>query len=1035
MATPIVSGAVALMKQAHPEWTPEQIKYALKNTAKNIGDDPRIYGHGRVDILSAVSLDNAPHIAKLSSINLETDMTLKISGFIETGYFENYSLYYKAIDSDECYKECYKAIDSDEWLLINHFYSLPSSDLLYEGVLDFADGEYIIKLVVNYQGEEVKDYAYLTTDRIEINEPYNGDVFKPGIYLSINGSIYLKENEYYIIKISGPNGYLGDVVNLMNNGERGIKNDVIAWLDTSTITELGNYRLEIFVWRREIPRDILVAEDNIQIYLDPKLKEGWPKYFNNAEFNGRNFASPMNLVYHDVNNDGKIELIFVRSYLRAGHFDNYTSPEPHKLFILDENGDNLPGFPVNLSDNLCSISSGYVSIGDLNNDDNNEILLYANACEEPYSQVFAYNLSGHILGGFPINVIRNITYNPRGYSPREITGSLVLFDIDKDNYSEIIAYSVGRNIMNETEIASTPDMVYVWDSRGNLKTGWPIELQITNSIIPFGKIVQPVIGNLDGDEESELVIITEDGNSSVNRIVKMYILNHDGSFMSEPIVIHQGLGPYDTLWTIGPHSKVSPIIGDIDNDGSQEIVVYVDSLGLYVFENNGSLSEGWPNLDVGFYSMRMQPILVDLDNDSYLEIILGAIYNKESNFFDLYAFKYDGSLVWKQNYSFRPADFLTQGSLISGDLDGDNKPEILFGNDDKIRAIKNDGQEFPGFPLQAEYETFSVPIIIDFDNDGNTEIIASSENNYDFINRIVKKRGSLYVWELNNSYNYSLFWPQFQHDAQHTGCYDCEKKAVCGISNIADCTIPENVVQCRDAFNNGQVTATEFIGCISTFNVYIESNGGCVAMHGSYCVCKDIIGVECSDPLKLMQCKRNVEQGLSGLTEFLGCSQVCTLDNDCQEQLTYNGEKDLENSYENNGCTNPGNAVDENWDTRTEKRENGICVIYENYTWQDEYAYGIKLESKVHATARSMGIVRYSCYDYITQSYKGFYNETLSSVISTPKVAVLASCILENNPLLIKTELERTGGSSGRVEGGPAPVYLYENKIWYHPSG
>lgn len=33
MATPVVTGAVALMKQAHPEWTPEQIKCILMNTA------------------------------------------------------------------------------------------------------------------------------------------------------------------------------------------------------------------------------------------------------------------------------------------------------------------------------------------------------------------------------------------------------------------------------------------------------------------------------------------------------------------------------------------------------------------------------------------------------------------------------------------------------------------------------------------------------------------------------------------------------------------------------------------------------------------------------------------------------------------------------------------------------------------------------------------------------------------------------------------------------------------------------------------
>ncbi|WP_423800112.1 S8 family serine peptidase [Neobacillus sp. SAB-20_R2A] len=40
MAAPHVAGACALIKQAHPEWTPEQIKAALMNTAKPLAKEP-----------------------------------------------------------------------------------------------------------------------------------------------------------------------------------------------------------------------------------------------------------------------------------------------------------------------------------------------------------------------------------------------------------------------------------------------------------------------------------------------------------------------------------------------------------------------------------------------------------------------------------------------------------------------------------------------------------------------------------------------------------------------------------------------------------------------------------------------------------------------------------------------------------------------------------------------------------------------------------------------------------------------------------
>lgn len=60
MAAPHVAGACALIKQAHPEWTPEEIKAALMNTAKPITDVAgrpyRTYeqGAGRIQVEEAI---------------------------------------------------------------------------------------------------------------------------------------------------------------------------------------------------------------------------------------------------------------------------------------------------------------------------------------------------------------------------------------------------------------------------------------------------------------------------------------------------------------------------------------------------------------------------------------------------------------------------------------------------------------------------------------------------------------------------------------------------------------------------------------------------------------------------------------------------------------------------------------------------------------------------------------------------------------------------------------------------------------------
>lgn len=99
MAAPHVAGAIAVIKQAHPDWTPEQIKQALVNTAEPISRySPRVQGAGRINVAKAVKNSvfityNSQPYAELGSFTGNKTITLTITNKGPTTYTANISGY------------------------------------------------------------------------------------------------------------------------------------------------------------------------------------------------------------------------------------------------------------------------------------------------------------------------------------------------------------------------------------------------------------------------------------------------------------------------------------------------------------------------------------------------------------------------------------------------------------------------------------------------------------------------------------------------------------------------------------------------------------------------------------------------------------------------------------------------------------------------------------------------------------------------------------------------------------------------------
>ncbi|MAG45160.1 MAG: hypothetical protein CMH63_00100 [Nanoarchaeota archaeon] len=223
MSTPMVSGAVALLLQKNPDWTPLEIKAALKNNAIDIGYNIDTQGAGRLDIKEAIPLtpgDNSPPPVALLfgfSDRVRNQSSVYIRGLVQSRNFKKYSLFYNEKGSDEK-------------ILFFESYKLPDSDILASlDIPRFISTSYeIIIEVEDIYGKKSQDSVSLQLentyiDYIEIDEEGIAHVYGTvaqnvdTYYLNISESSFTVDHAY-----KGNGGFSGEIasfdVKLFFNG-------------------------------------------------------------------------------------------------------------------------------------------------------------------------------------------------------------------------------------------------------------------------------------------------------------------------------------------------------------------------------------------------------------------------------------------------------------------------------------------------------------------------------------------------------------------------------------------------------------------------------------------------------------------------------------------------------------------------------------------------------------------------------------------------------------------------------------------------
>lgn len=331
---------------------------------------------------------------------------------------------------------------------------------------------------------------------------------------------------------------------------------------------------------------------------------------------------------------------------------------------------------------------------------------------------------------------------PRGYYPgwpkqycghgsSTVSAGMSFVDLDGDHQKEIL-FNVRFTDSSDTLYAFSNNGAFMWSFTDNSWMEYPafhdmngdgtIEtfictrggiwgLNAIGSILPgfpryiSGKKLGPTIADLDHDGREEIIFI-----SQLDTYCALYAVDDTGGFIPGWPVFRPG------HWSIYSH----PLVADIDRDDKQEIVVAgLDS--LYVFHNNGAIQPGWPigiKPDTGW--CVGQGVLVDLDNDNYVEIILPN-YQQGELFGYINVFRFDGSFQpgWPK---YIPASFEAgmppMNYLALGDLDQDRSVDIFI----RDHAFDIQGHSLPGFPISGSISRYH-PLIASVDCMSDPEII------------------------------------------------------------------------------------------------------------------------------------------------------------------------------------------------------------------------------------------------------------------------------------------------------------------------
>ncbi|MBC8311161.1 MAG: C10 family peptidase [Candidatus Marinimicrobia bacterium] len=421
-------------------------------------------------------------------------------------------------------------------------------------------------------------------------------------------------------------------------------------IQISDDAQLGTHSLTLSVIAESNGNDTFA--DSYTVDVNVSLNQaGFP--FDNSQAIE---SSPLAI---DIDGDGAKELFF-------GDYGGF-------IHGIDSQGNNLPGFPVELEGTSSKQIWGSIAADDIDGDGEIELVV---SCKNKH--LYVINLYGNIEMDFDADQF--------------LMGTPALADVDGDGLNEIIVAGY----------TSSGD-VFAVNHDGSLVDGFPA--QINEKVLRGVATV-----DLDGNGRADIVVGTEsddlilvifddgsydilfDGNEKFKSPPSIATLNGENVIFSGSDDGHlygvniDGELRFDIV--TGDKIRTSPAFAKLPS-GIAIVVGSYDGY-LYAVDTNGNALPGWPVNTSS--SVIIDPVVTDIDGDNQPDIITGNSLGQ------LVAYHLDGSIV--DGFPIQ-SGFGFSGGILSADIDNDGDIELSMGTNTILSTfdIKVASQSIEGWEM------------------------------------------------------------------------------------------------------------------------------------------------------------------------------------------------------------------------------------------------------------------------------------------------------------------------------------------------